>query len=155
MSDSGVYDRWQAKKARALQRRKELAHSAGLRVLAPEPRLTSERTSEPRRSSSAFGGYRVTQPPGGASSIFFGDQPPRAASAGYHGALAAHVSERVVAQHQQHHRISRRPESDHAPPISSNVWANGANQNCGNFITGRPTSRVLNPPGGKTSIVFG
>lgn len=146
-------DRWQAKKARAMQRRKELAHSAGLRVLAPEP----------RRTSSAFGGYRVTQPPGGASSFSFGDQPPRAASAGYHDALAAQISERVVAQQQQQQRqfvhipraLSRRPECDAPPSISSNVWANGANQNCGNFITGRPTSRVLNPPGGKTSIVFG
>jgi SPIRAL1-like protein len=34
----------------------------------------------------------------------------------------------------------------------SNAHANGANQNCGNFITDRPTSRVLAPPGGVSSI---
>jgi SPIRAL1-like protein len=35
---------------------------------------------------------------------------------------------------------------------SANVFANGANQNCGNFITDRPTSRVLSAPGGKSSM---
>ena len=35
--------------------------------------------------------------------------------------------------------------------VSANRFANGANQNCGNFLTGRPTSRVLAPPGGKSS----
>merc|ERR550537_713704 len=37
----------------------------------------------------------------------------------------------------------------------SNAHANGANQNCGNFITDRPTSRVLNAPGGASTITFG
>ena len=31
-------------------------------------------------------------------------------------------------------------------------FANGTNQNCGNVITDRPSSRVLNPPGGKSTI---
>ena len=34
---------------------------------------------------------------------------------------------------------------------SSNVFASGTNQNCGNFMTDRPTSRVLAPPGGRSS----
>jgi SPIRAL1-like protein len=34
---------------------------------------------------------------------------------------------------------------------SANAFATGTNQNCGNFITDRPTSRVLAPPGGKSS----
>ncbi|KAA0146675.1 hypothetical protein FNF27_01489 [Cafeteria roenbergensis] len=38
---------------------------------------------------------------------------------------------------------------------SANVFASGANQNCGNFITDRPTSRVLSAPGGRSSIVLG
>eukprot|EP00927_Polykrikos_kofoidii_P043891 TRINITY_DN37986_c0_g1_i1.p1 TRINITY_DN37986_c0_g1~~TRINITY_DN37986_c0_g1_i1.p1 ORF type:complete len:344 (+),score=34.94 TRINITY_DN37986_c0_g1_i1:78-1034(+) len=37
---------------------------------------------------------------------------------------------------------------------SANAYANGANQNCGNVITDRPTSRVLQPPGGGSSIKF-
>jgi len=38
---------------------------------------------------------------------------------------------------------------------SANVFASGSNQNCGNFITDRPTSRVLSAPGGRSSIVLG
>lgn len=37
---------------------------------------------------------------------------------------------------------------------SSNRYANGMNQNCGNVITDRPTSRVLKPPGGGSSFSF-
>lgn len=37
----------------------------------------------------------------------------------------------------------------------SNSYANGANQNCGNVITDRPTSRVLAPPGGGSSFSLG
>lgn len=36
-----------------------------------------------------------------------------------------------------------------------NAYANGANQNAGNFLTDRPTSKVLAPPGGRTSIMLG
>eukprot|EP00928_Gymnodinium_smaydae_P017029 TRINITY_DN16475_c0_g1_i1.p1 TRINITY_DN16475_c0_g1~~TRINITY_DN16475_c0_g1_i1.p1 ORF type:complete len:281 (-),score=87.26 TRINITY_DN16475_c0_g1_i1:214-1056(-) len=46
----------------------------------------------------------------------------------------------------------------HAEPpkrTSSNVWANGANQNCGNFLSDKPTSRVLRPPGGGSSLQLG
>lgn len=38
---------------------------------------------------------------------------------------------------------------------SANRFANGANQNSGNFITDRPTTKVHGPPGGRSSIVFG
>ena len=38
---------------------------------------------------------------------------------------------------------------------SSNAYASGANQNCGNVLTDRPTSRVLAPPGGRSSISIG
>lgn len=39
--------------------------------------------------------------------------------------------------------------------VSSNAFANGASQNVGNVITDRPTSRVTQPPGGKSTISFG
>jgi hypothetical protein len=39
--------------------------------------------------------------------------------------------------------------------ISSNAYANGASQNVGNVITDRPTSRVTQPPGGRSTISFG
>lgn len=38
---------------------------------------------------------------------------------------------------------------------SSNRYANGANQNCGNVLTDRPSTRVVAPPGGASQITFG
>eukprot|EP00928_Gymnodinium_smaydae_P052879 TRINITY_DN37010_c0_g1_i1.p1 TRINITY_DN37010_c0_g1~~TRINITY_DN37010_c0_g1_i1.p1 ORF type:complete len:365 (-),score=28.40 TRINITY_DN37010_c0_g1_i1:426-1406(-) len=38
---------------------------------------------------------------------------------------------------------------------SSNAFACGANQNCGNGITDRRTTRVAAPPGGRSQICFG
>jgi len=38
--------------------------------------------------------------------------------------------------------------------VSSNLYANGSSQNTGNVITDRPSSRVTQPPGGKSSISF-
>jgi SPIRAL1-like protein len=39
--------------------------------------------------------------------------------------------------------------------ISANKFANGDCQNVGNFMTGKPTTRVHAPPGGVSQIVFG
>eukprot|EP00621_Florenciella_sp_RCC1693_P013145 CAMPEP_0182552884 /NCGR_PEP_ID=MMETSP1323-20130603/49205_1 /TAXON_ID=236787 /ORGANISM="Florenciella parvula, Strain RCC1693" /LENGTH=199 /DNA_ID=CAMNT_0024764597 /DNA_START=608 /DNA_END=1207 /DNA_ORIENTATION=- len=38
---------------------------------------------------------------------------------------------------------------------SSNAFANGSNQNCGNVITDRSTTRLHAPPGGQTSFSLG
>jgi SPIRAL1-like protein len=38
---------------------------------------------------------------------------------------------------------------------SSNAFASGANQNSGNVLTDRPTTRTRAPPGGRSSISFG
>ncbi len=46
-------------------------------------------------------------------------------------------------------------ETSTNPNVSSNVYASGSNMNSGNVITDRPTSRVLNPPGGKSSFSLG
>jgi hypothetical protein len=40
-------------------------------------------------------------------------------------------------------------------PISSNAFVTGSNMNGGCVMTGRPSSRVLAPPGGHTSIKLG
>lgn len=51
-----------------------------------------------------------------------------------------------------------KPESSGAAnrqAVSSNVFANGANQNAGNFITDRPSTRVHQGPGGRSSICLG
>lgn len=39
--------------------------------------------------------------------------------------------------------------------LSSNVFASGHSQNCGNVITGRPSSRVTAPPGGHSTFSLG
>jgi len=39
--------------------------------------------------------------------------------------------------------------------VSSNKFANGSNQNAGNVISERPTTRLHAPPGGRTSDIFG
>lgn len=41
------------------------------------------------------------------------------------------------------------------PRVSSNTYANGGNQNCGNVISDTPTTRVLRPPGGSSSLSLG
>lgn len=41
-----------------------------------------------------------------------------------------------------------------AGAVSSNVYANGSNQNVGNQITGRSTTRRLAPPGGVSNVKF-
>mmetsp|Transcript_14016 Transcript_14016/g.27949 ORF Transcript_14016/g.27949 Transcript_14016/m.27949 type:complete len:174 (-) Transcript_14016:205-726(-) len=39
--------------------------------------------------------------------------------------------------------------------VSGNAFANGSNQNCGNVITDRSSTRIHAPPGGHSSITFG
>ncbi|CAN0564817.1 unnamed protein product, partial [Ectocarpus sp. 12 AP-2014] len=39
--------------------------------------------------------------------------------------------------------------------LSSNAFASGHSQNCGNVITGRPSSRVIAPPGGHSTFSLG
>jgi hypothetical protein len=43
---------------------------------------------------------------------------------------------------------------DKRTDISNNSFANGASMNNGNVLTERPSSRVLMPPGGKSSVQF-
>ncbi|KAL7443954.1 hypothetical protein ACHAXM_010964 [Skeletonema potamos] len=38
---------------------------------------------------------------------------------------------------------------------SSNDFASGHSQNTGNVLTDRPTSKVTQPPGGRSSIILG
>jgi SPIRAL1-like protein len=38
---------------------------------------------------------------------------------------------------------------------SSNAFAHGANQNCGNVISDTPTTRINAPPGGASTLRLG
>ena len=44
---------------------------------------------------------------------------------------------------------------EHRTAISANAFASGGDQNCGNVMTGRNTSRVLQAPGGTQSFTLG
>ena len=51
--------------------------------------------------------------------------------------------------------ISFGASSASAPVVSSNKFSNGSNQNCGNVITGRSSTRIHAPAGGRSQISFG
>ena len=91
---------------------------------------------------------RLHAPPGGSSSICLSDG-----------------SSEIVAPRAA---TGRTPLADAAPPAAtaepvfganakkgSNAYASGANQNCGNVLTDRPTTRLHAPPGGASSVTFG
>ena len=135
---------------------------------------------------------RLHAPPGGRSSISFGDDTPTAAavsgnayaskggeSQNVGNFMTGHSSTKVYVGNQTRSQISFGDDSSSmfeakkasAPmqpsdmnvaqqrPSGSNAYASkgGESQNVGNFLVdGRPTSRVLKPPGGGASqITFG
>merc|ERR1719224_414231 len=59
-------------------------------------------------------------------------------------------------QHDYEEKSSHAPRScltfGTRPRESSNTFARGANQNCGNVISDVPTTRVVAPPGGRSSF---
>merc|ERR1719502_1557998 len=76
---------------------------------------------------------RIHAPPGGGSSI----------SLGGGGEAPARKSNR------------RDPNATREQAVSSNAFANGNNQNAGNVMTGRSSTRIHAPPGGGSSISLG
>lgn len=63
---------------------------------------------------------------------------------------------------REYKRISRSTNGElslccyeHRTAISANAFASGGDQNCGNVMTGRNTSRVLQAPGGTQSFTLG
>mmetsp|Transcript_134247 Transcript_134247/g.189718 ORF Transcript_134247/g.189718 Transcript_134247/m.189718 type:complete len:224 (+) Transcript_134247:46-717(+) len=91
---------------------------------------------------------RVSRPPGGASEMSLawdtGARPPAGARRGP-AAGSGHGSGQVPASEAFGQRVR----------VSSNSYANGADQNCGNVLSDTPTTRVLRPPGGGSSINLG
>ena len=94
---------------------------------------------------------RLHAPPGGHSSISFGADD------------AARDAPRSSRETQQNAFGDARSNVDSqvfgapsdARAQSSNAYANGADQNCGNCITDRPSTRLHAPPGGRSQIAFG
>eukprot|EP00985_Skeletonema_marinoi_P028492 scaffold25049_cov110-Skeletonema_marinoi.AAC.2 len=79
---------------------------------------------------------RVLAEPGGKSSV--GD--------------AARIKQK---NESQHFSIFGARNDIQAPKESSNAFASSATTNSYNVLTDRPTSRVLRPPGGQSSIKLG
>jgi len=115
---------------------------------------------------------RVARPPGGASSINFGwdDRPVQrdsdrpAQQRGSDRSLQQRASDRPVQQQRGSGGRRKSPGGSVgqdnfiagvAPRTSSNSFATGSNQNCGNVVSDVPTTRVISPPGGSSSINFG
>jgi len=102
---------------------------------------------------------RVLQNPGGKQSFsLFGAAPTESTP----------VKKRTTKIRQEFKSPSKTPiENKHnlaassdnpltfSKDSSSNSFASGANMNSGNVITGRSTSRVLNQPGGRTTLTLG
>ena len=99
--------------------------------------------------------------PGGGSSISFGDEALPASSSSRRRRAADRLPQISFGDEAPAPARAAQPEQatygmrSDARANSSNAYANGADQNCGNFITDRTTSRVLKAPGGGSSISFG
>eukprot|EP00940_MAST-03C_sp_MAST-3C-sp2_P001974 g1974.t1 len=99
---------------------------------------------------------RIHAPPGGRTQIsIFGDR-----SSSFTRAEKKTKAPAPALKETSKTNVSAPPATT-APAVrksrhtSSNAFATGSNQNCGNFITDRPTTRVRAPPGGRSQITFG
>lgn len=94
---------------------------------------------------------RVAQAPGGSSSLslsWCGEQP--AGGCNHQRGNPAYGGGPLSAQQQ-----SQDVTFGARPKVSSNSFANGADQNCGNVISDTPSTRVNRPPGGASSLRLG
>lgn len=108
---------------------------------------------------------RVLKPPGGASHLSLGWEedrsPPRREQ---QRSAYQHEQQRSPAPQRDHRFSMGEPQRSQDKQdfafgqrqrVSSNTFARGANQNCGNVISDTPTTRVLRPPGGTSSLRLG
>jgi len=92
---------------------------------------------------------RIHAPPGGHSSISFGD-----GGADDRFAHHANKSTRAVSENTTSNitATTGTTKAVSSGAVSSNAWASNGNQNSGNFISDRATTRVLAPPGGRNAM---
>jgi len=86
---------------------------------------------------------RLLHAPGGASTLRLGSDDVDSVAIRTKSAMADTPDAMVIAS----------PSVDASS--SSNKFANGANQNCGNFITDRSTTRLHHAPGGASTLSLG
>lgn len=106
---------------------------------------------------------RVLQQPGGKSSVQLGwgdspkkeDKPKEDAKVVDSIAVAKEGSTAASSDTKKNGaKVDANVEAKVETTVSSNAFATGSAQNTGNVLTDRPTSRVTQPPGGKSSISF-
>uniref|UniRef100_A0A7S4HQG7 Microtubule-associated protein Jupiter n=1 Tax=Odontella aurita TaxID=265563 RepID=A0A7S4HQG7_9STRA len=110
---------------------------------------------------------RVLQAPGGVTSICLGGyKKAKKTETNTAAAVTATAdSEAVDKAKDEEEETKENQLSEEVTPdplivkgketVSSNAFASSATTNSYNVLTDRPTSRVLAPPGGKTSISLG
>ncbi|CAL1156148.1 unnamed protein product [Cladocopium goreaui] len=121
-----------------------------------DPQAPSKRTPSP-------GGRRVEAHPANEAlpAAGFQAQPNRGGGAPYAYDGAGGGLPPPLPRQVQEPPYGRDPPGHHPPitrepgRVSSNAYACGGNQNCGNVITDRRSTRVSHPPGGGSSICFG
>ena len=89
-------------------------------------------------------------PPAATATVTLADGGP--ASSSPTAKAAAHPA---TAQTTQQAAQAGEAAAAHLPPTAKNNYARPAGQNVGNFLTDRPSSRVLAPPGGGSQISWG
>eukprot|EP00929_Paragymnodinium_shiwhaense_P064137 TRINITY_DN32092_c0_g1_i1.p1 TRINITY_DN32092_c0_g1~~TRINITY_DN32092_c0_g1_i1.p1 ORF type:complete len:347 (-),score=69.22 TRINITY_DN32092_c0_g1_i1:297-1337(-) len=117
---------------------------AGMRAASPSGGHGYERGRPPMPGGMAGG--RAPSPYGGGS---YGQAAAVVGGGGNFGAQAPPRMPASRAAEPTGLSFGNREER------SSNSYANGANQNCGNVICDRRTTRVLQAPGGSSQISFG
>ncbi|GFH24881.1 SAP domain-containing protein, partial [Haematococcus lacustris] len=108
---------------------------------------------------------RVLAPPGGNTQISFGDHtlpgygspaPKAAPSAPTQAAPAPYgVSSGNTSSRDSGYVAGHSSQDMNVGHMANNYSRPNGQQNVGNYITGRNSSRVLAPPGGKSQITFG
>ena len=99
---------------------------------------------------------RIHAPPGGKTSIsIFGGYPAETKRATPTPLVETKRENIVVSAPAPVVKTTSPVKKTTGRRVSSNVFATGSNQNCGNFITDRPSTRVHAPPGGRSQITFG
>lgn len=88
---------------------------------------------------------RLHQAPGGSSTLTLGDDVDSSA--------ARTLQTKTVVAGSHDAGVAASPSV--GARCSSNKFASGANQNCGNVITDRPTTRVHQAPGGASTVCLG
>jgi SPIRAL1-like protein len=127
--------------------------------------VAAQRTAAPPHAQYSSN-HDHNQPPAGSRPVVtaatqYGSgyqQPPPQPYGGInapYGIQQQHSLPPAQQQRQQEEGFGARSDETRTGSLSNNYNRPGGQQNVGNFLTDRPSSRVLAPPGGRSQISFG